>query len=574
VRGRERWLAALISVAVGTYACVVALYLGRPLRFDETEWPVQAAGILRHGVPKVLYTEDKMLWLKPLLGYADAHYGMWHPPLYEYSLALGTLLLGGSDAALRGVSLLWFAATLMLAWRLLGRVLPGTPALLRAVPLALLLLTPLVSDGSLHLDIDNTSLAFALLLFADVFLRDPGDTSWRRCLLLGLILAFALWSKLTSPFLVLGAAVVYLFLDRRFLGGIKLALVAFITGLGLFLATYWLYCRLLHYPPRFMFEHSYLHNRKIYQPTDLWPSVQSMRWHTVWLSPGIALLLLYAFGARVVGFLRQRRAEAADFLLLAAAMIFFFYVPWGGLFGKYTVPGAMLGLVGAAPQLAAAIREARIERPRAYLALSLALLLALCLLPALQVRPPHAAFGSLGWKESVLDVRNLVLLLAVGALGIFHLLSRRLVRAATAGGALLVSLMVYVAVANPVNALKVVLPDYDRSPYRPFLDRGFAPVIGTLNAEYGDTAVLICPKDVGHYFRGSHYPLETVTSLEGSAALRPLIASGRIAAVVDDVKYPTLTDPALLQELDRTSARTQRGDFVIWRLGNPPRPSP
>jgi hypothetical protein len=569
---RERLLLALLAVAAGTYLCVVGRYLGRPLRFDETEWPVQAAGILRHGVPKVLYSEDKMLWLSPLLGYADAHYGMWHPPLYQYSLALGTLVLGASDAALRGVSLLWFAACLGLAWRILGRVLPrGTPPLLRAVPLALLLLTPLVSEGSLHLDIDNTSLAFALLLFADVFLRDPQDTSWRRCLLLGLILTFALWSKLTSPFLILGAAVAYLVLDRRLLGGIRLAAVAFVAGLGLFLATYWLYCKLLHYPPRFMFEHSYLHNRKIYQPTDLWPSVQSMRWHTVWLSPGIALLLLYAFGARVVGYLRQRRVEPADFLLLAAAVIFFFYVPWGGLFGKYTVPGAILGLLGAAPQLAAAIREARIERPRAYLALGLALLLALAFLPALQIRPPHAAFGSLGWKESVLDPRNLFLLLAVGALGVFHLLSRRLVTAATAGGALLVSLTVYVAVANPVNTLKVVLPDYDRSPYRPFLDRGFAQTVGTLNAEYGDGAVLICPKDVGYYFRGRHYPLETVASLQGLAALEPLLGSGRIAAVVDDVKYPTLTDPALLRQLDRTAARTERGDFVIWRLERPAR---
>ena len=77
---RSRLLLAMALVAASSYLCVAGRYLDRPLRFDETEWPVQAGGILRHGVPKVLYGEEKMLWLSPFRGY-DAHYGMWHPPL-------------------------------------------------------------------------------------------------------------------------------------------------------------------------------------------------------------------------------------------------------------------------------------------------------------------------------------------------------------------------------------------------------------------------------------------------------------------------------------------------------------
>ncbi len=571
-RARSLLLLALAVVAAGTYLCVVARYLNRPLRFDEAEWPVQAAGILRHGVPKVLYSEDKTLWLSPLLGF-DAHYGLWHPPVYQYSLALGALLLGWSNAVLRGVSVIWFLASLALAWRVLGLVLPrGTPALLKAAPLALLLLTPLVSEGSLHLDIDNTSLTFFLLLFAYVFLKDPPNASWRRCLSLGLLVALALWSKLTSPFLLLGAAVFFLFLDRRFRDGIRLAIVASAVGLGLFLLTYFLYCKLFAYPPSFMFEYSYLHNRKIYQPNDLWPIVQSIRWHTLWLSPGITLLLLFSFGARVRGYLAARRVEAADFLLVASAMIFFFYVAWGGSFGKYTVPGAVLGLLGAAPQLVAGLQGVRIERPRAYLSLCLALLVSALLLPAIQIRPPHAAFTSLPWRDSILDFRNLVLFLAVGSMVLFYGISRRLLTAPAGRLIVLVSLTVYVVIANPVNALKVVLPDYDRSPYRPFFDRGFSAAVDALNAEYGGDAVIACPKDVGYYFRGRNYALETVGALQGFAALRPLIDDGEIAAVVDDVKYPTLTDAPLLQRLDQAASREARGDFVIWRLRRPAHP--
>jgi glycosyltransferase involved in cell wall biosynthesis len=565
--GHARLLLVLLVLAAAGYACLVTRYLDRPLRFDETEWPVQAAGILHHGVPKVLYAEDKTIWLRPLLGF-DAHYGMWHPPLYQYSLALGGLLLGWSDAALRGISLLWFLGSLFLAWKILGLLLPrDTSPLLRAVPLALIVFAPLVAEGSLHLDIDNTSLTFFLLLFAYVFLRAPLDASWRRCTALGLLLALALWCKLTSPFLVLGAAVLFLAVNRRWAGALRLAVVGIAVGLGTFLATYFLYCALLDYPARFMFEYSYLHNRKITQPNALWPIVQSVRWHVVWLSPGIALLLLAGFCMRLRSALRERRVEPADFLLIASAAIFFFYVFWGGLFGKYTVPGAVLGLLGAAPPVAAALHGVRLERPRIYLVLCSALLLAhALLLPALQPRPPRAAAASLPWKESVLDPRNLVLLAALGSLALFYLLSRRLVSAPGAGAPVLAALVVYTALANPVNMLKVVLPDYDRSPYRPFFDRGFSRVVTALNAEYGADATIVCPKDVGYYFHGRHYPLETIGALQGLSAFHPIIEDGAVDAVVDDLKYPTLTDPALRQRLDAIATRVEREDFAIWRL--------
>lgn len=566
--GRSRLLLALLLVAGFTYACVVARYLDRPLRFDETEWPVQAEGILLHGVPKVLYSEHRAILLSPLLGY-DAYYGMWHPPLYQYTLALGIRVLGGSNAVLRGVSVVWFLASLVLAWQLLRLLLPrGTPALLRAVPLALILLTPLVNEGSLHLDIDNTSLTFSLLLFSYVFLRAPLDTSWRRCLALGLLLALALWSKLTTPFLLLGAAILFLLLSRQVRGAFRLAVVALSTGLGLFFLTYFLYCDLFHYPPSFMFEFSYLHNRKIYQPNDLWPIVQSMRWHTVWLSPGIALLLLFGFAARVREYVRERRTEPADFLLLTAAMIFFFYVAWGGLFGKYTVPGAILGLLGLTPRLASALRNVQLERPRALLALCAALLLfhVLCL-PALQLRPPRAAAPSYPWKDSILDFRNLILLLALVSLASLYLLSRRLVSSSVSGAPALVILVLYIAIANPVNILKTVLPEYDRSPYRPNFDRGFPEVVDTLNREYGKASVILCPKDIGYYFQGRYYPLETIGATQGMAALRPLLEEGSLDAVTENVKYPTLTDAMLLRRLDELGVRSKIGDYVIWRLG-------
>ncbi len=248
-------------------------------------------------------------------------------------------------------------------------------------------------------------------------------------------------------------------------------------------------------------------------------------------------------------------------------MIFFFYVFWGGQFGKYTVPGAILGLLGLAPRLAGALRGVQLERPRAWLALCAALLLGHALfLPALQLRPPRAAAPSYPWRDSILDSRNLALLLALGSLVAFYLLSRRLF-SSSGGAAVLVSLLLYVALANPVNILKTVLPDYERSPYRPFFDRGFSELVDGLNRDYGKGSVILCPKEIGYYFRGRHYPMESVAAMEGMAALQPLIEGGAVNAVADNLKYPTLTDPVLLRRLDELGVRSRFGDYMVWRLG-------
>ena len=82
-----------------------------------------------------------------------------------------------SIAALRVVGVLSLALSFLILWRwsteTLGR---DTPAAVRAWPLSLAALSPLVTQGSVYLDIDNTFLATGLLLFVWRFAR-PGDDS-------------------------------------------------------------------------------------------------------------------------------------------------------------------------------------------------------------------------------------------------------------------------------------------------------------------------------------------------------------------------------------------------------------
>src|SRR5260370_30159653 len=143
------------------------------MRFDETEWPPQAIGILKHGVPKLLYSEESVRWATSSMYYGfDAHYGMWHPPTYLYSLAVTAQLFGTGTVAMRATSLAWLLLSLVVVWQITGLLLgQEAPLLVRAVPIALILMTPLLMQGGLYLDIDTTSLLLALLPLIWLYLR-------------------------------------------------------------------------------------------------------------------------------------------------------------------------------------------------------------------------------------------------------------------------------------------------------------------------------------------------------------------------------------------------------------------
>jgi hypothetical protein len=248
---------ACYLLAGATFALTVSRYLNSPLRFDEVEWPVQAEGIVRHGVPKVLYSEERRLYVQPYYGY-DAHYSMWHPPVYLYSLAASAALFGTGNIPMRAVGLAWFGLSLWLALRIAGHLSEAASRpLQRGILLALILLTPLLAEGSLYLDIDNTSLAASLLLFSWFFLRSSEEPSSKRLVVLSVLFMLCLWSKLTTPFILLGSLVAYYWMNRRFKQGIYYVL--FIGGFGivLFGLTYWIYCRVLQYPAWFMFDVTY-----------------------------------------------------------------------------------------------------------------------------------------------------------------------------------------------------------------------------------------------------------------------------------------------------------------------------
>ena len=64
-----------LSVCTAVFVCLAAGSVA-----------AQASAILVHGVPRLSFAEDRMQHLGSYYGYG-AYYGMWHPPVYLYTLA-------------------------------------------------------------------------------------------------------------------------------------------------------------------------------------------------------------------------------------------------------------------------------------------------------------------------------------------------------------------------------------------------------------------------------------------------------------------------------------------------------
>ncbi len=553
---------ALLALAVLTLGAAAVRYLNSPLRFDESEWAPQAEGILRHGVPKVLYSEDSTIWTE---GYRtfDAHYGMWHPPVYLYSLAVSIGTFGRADWSVRLVSAAWMAASACLLWLILafgdGR---DRPWLLRALPLSIVFLTPLAIEGTFYVDIDNSSLAAAMFLMAYVHLRLDSAHPLRRALWLAAVTAFALWSKLTTPVVMAAAIVLHRWWQRGFRGAL-LDMAAMIGAVLIFAGTYWAYCAALNYPLRFMIDFSYLGKRSVYTSVhSLRDVLQSVRWNIVWISPAVTLAVLTAIVLRVQRLVRTRQTEPPDLLFIFGAMALGPYVAFG-VMGKYTVPAALALAAAAGYEIAGAIADARIERARSLFGIAVALAALHVWIGPLQLRPTSVNLAGMTLAQALADPRNGYLLLS-GVSGVLAaLLAMRAGARPSRAANWAIGLLIYIAAANAAGEFRLVTARADRSPLRPFVDTGFRDVVAYLNEAAGTEDVILAPKDIGYYFHGRHYRAEIA-----SRDLRELTFSPYVRFVVDSRVYPLLPDWTAIERAGFARVRSV-GDYEVFERQAP-----
>lgn len=175
LRGGGLW--GSLAVIFAFLAISIPQY-GQPYVIDEAVFPYVADGIVKHGAP-FFYNGE----------FRPNDLGLWHPPLYDYLLAVQVLIWGMSSFAIRSFGAICVIASFFVLTLALKRIAPDLRQYGYVLMAGLFLLNPLVISDALVPDIDGTlgvlEITVALWLSAIVVQR---TFTWR--LVLGLF-AFA-----------------------------------------------------------------------------------------------------------------------------------------------------------------------------------------------------------------------------------------------------------------------------------------------------------------------------------------------------------------------------------------------
>jgi 4-amino-4-deoxy-L-arabinose transferase-like glycosyltransferase len=335
----------LSLIVVAVYLAIALVQIGEPLVIDEMEFPRLAEGIADTGRP-VYYRGEE----------SPAAKGIYHPPLYAYTLGGWVAVFGFSEEVVRlfGVLLMigtaWVGTRIVTALDVAGRW--GQPLFL-----SLFLLHPYVIQSALLPDIDGTVLLFAtVLLFYEVTRACRSDEGNRSSATrLGLALALAFAAKLTSV-IVLPAVFLGLLVDKGVKRALTLTGSAVLIGLLVFLVIWWVVATLTGLAFSYPFEFTIQSGLKggVAQ-TGIGELIQRLipaRYSTYWL--GLLLPSLASMGTWIVvaqwrG--RPDRRLAVMFAVWSIGVFLFFSVITGPPFGfpKYYIAAlptmAILGVI-------------------------------------------------------------------------------------------------------------------------------------------------------------------------------------------------------------------------------------
>ena len=369
----ELLCAALLPVLLAGYCWLVAPQLHVPLFWDEVNFYWNGQAIAEHGVP---YANAGFLGDRGAIG-GQYQYGLWHPPLYLYTLGLAFWLFGTDEATARGTGVVLMALTALVVY-LLGRLTIPPPARDWGALLAvgILLVSPLAIQSALVLDIDGTVLTLLLATWSLLYLRwedAPPPQQPLVVVALAVALAVTLWAKLTTPFFLLGVLLVYQIGRRRPLRGIAHCVGIGVIGGVLFLLTWGLACDWLGMPFDMPFGVTWaeLHDA-VGGDGDLWDRLEGQALPILaWVSPYLAALFVAATAARVAAFVRRRRLEPVDFLLgMGVLVCAVYFVKLAAGFPKYHV--AMLPFWAVVCAYWLSVGWVRLRRPAAVGGLLLA----------------------------------------------------------------------------------------------------------------------------------------------------------------------------------------------------------
>jgi 4-amino-4-deoxy-L-arabinose transferase-like glycosyltransferase len=545
----------LSVVVIATYLALAIVQAGEPLVIDEMEFPRLAEAVADTGRP-VYYRGEE----------TPAQIGVYHPPLYGYTLGGWVALFGFSEEAVRLFGILLMIATALVFTRIV-RLLGVAGRWGSPIFLGLFLLHPYVVQSALLPDIDGTMLLFATgLVFYEVIRAATSDEGiGRGGLRVGLALALALASKLTS-ILLLPAVFIGILLGRGPRRASAITGLAALVGSAAFLTLWWVVASVADLPFAYPFEFTVQSGLKggvgDAGITELLARLIPANYTIFWL--GILLPVLAVIGtANLIGQWKDRpeRRPALVLALWSVGAIGFYSLITGPPFGfpKYFITSlptmAVLGVV-AAEWVMERVSSRKFGATLVLLALGSISVLAGWRFAAV------ADEGRYAWP-GFLWLVVLVLLSGAAAAAIMKGRGRQLAIFLVAGVA--ISTVAYNASMSAVQAA-------DTRSVRYFPGEvGFDETVAFLKSRVGPDDPILVPKDIGSATYNVYHEQETLFLDED--ALAAVLADDDIpyAVVRRDWDYSYLVFPEVESIIEREMDLSDTiGDFLIYERSATP----
>jgi len=335
------WATVLV---IALFIAMVFSQAGKKFALDEVDFPVLAKAISETGMPYHYRGETD-----------PSSLGLWHPPLYAYSLAAFVKVFGFNENTVRAFGMFCTLLSAFLALEVYGKLFhPQTIERKRFSPLflSLFLLHPYTIANTTVPDIDSTLLPISLLLFVYGLLIYSGaqykDTrqiiSIKLVLSLSALFALNLWAKMTTPLVLIPVVFLTFYIKGWSLK--KCMVFACATGAvgGLiFLSTYAFYCFALSLPFDFVFRFlSFSFSKNSASGGGIGELLAGIYGHLTytklfvnWLGIVFVFALTLACGSL---FFQRPKVEADRILFVLAGFglfVTFFYLSLTGAFGGF-----------------------------------------------------------------------------------------------------------------------------------------------------------------------------------------------------------------------------------------------
>ena len=367
-----RWAGLAVAItATAIYLVLVAKQLNRPLMYDDANFALGARAVAETGKP---FGNQGWMGDRGDLSQRE-QWALWHPPLYIYAEGTLAKLGGWTPPVLRLLGVLGGIATAALTWQLARDLTRGPPVakdIAGGSAVALVLLSPVVVQSALIVDVDFALLLPLTLLFLVLYLRlEATRAAW---LWMAPVLAVLLWAKMTNPLTIVPVLAVWQALRGKFLRAAVHLVGIGVVGVALFGVSWLVIGTVLGFPLDMPFgvnlaewQDSADVARRAY--TSPGAFIEGLQPTVLWLGPGIVALGLLGVEVRAAQLVRTWTFTRADLLIGLTIIFVVGYVnKSAGWFPKYQVALAPLLACLAAPLVA----SAWCARPRlvALLALS------------------------------------------------------------------------------------------------------------------------------------------------------------------------------------------------------------